>query len=127
MDIDELDELPKMTYDNQPTLHVGQIDMAFFTTNEKYLNALDNDEILEFVQLKYPNIQVNNADLLIKKTIIELLNDKTFMTYTLNRFGINIYDFFKIFYKDYSNLFKGAFLKKIRNSLIINSFISNDF
>lgn len=127
MDTNELDELPKMPYDNKPTLHSSQIDMAFFTTNEKYLNALDNDEILEFVQLKYPNIQVNNADLLIKKTIIELLNDKTFMTYTLNRFSINIYDFFKIFYKDYSNLFKGAFLKKIRNSLIINSFISNDF
>jgi hypothetical protein len=123
--IEDYDVIDNSMYEEKKptTLKVSQVDMSFFTTNEKYFNALDNAEILRFIQEKYPNISVSSTDLLIKKSIIELLNDKSFMLILFNRYNINIYDFFRIFHKDYGNLFKGPFLKKVKTSLELNMFI----
>lgn len=101
---------------------IKQIELEFFSTNEKFLNNLDNQIILNYLIQYYPMLGITNTDLAIKKTILEILGNKIFLEFVFKRFNINIYDFFKILCKDYGNLFKGQFLKKIQFLIASNNY-----
>jgi len=53
----------------------------------------------------------------MRKTIIEILNDVKFMTELLDRYGMNIYDFFKFLFRYDMNIFKGLFFKRLKKAL----------
>lgn len=63
----------------------------------------------------YEQLGQNNEDTSIKKTIIAMLNDEDFIYDLLEYYSISMQDIFKILYAQYSGIFKGPYLKKIRN------------
>lgn len=90
----------------------------FFYTSDKFFNTFEDDEITYYIQCKYPTFDFeNSSDTVMRKTIIEILNDTKFMTEVLERYNMNIYDFFKFLFRYDQNIFKGLFFKRIRKAL----------
>lgn len=93
------------------------VNNSFFYSNTKMFEQADNNEILAYIINKYPNFDTNNSDLVIKKALLEMISNESFVRNLLRRYDITIFDLFKIFYKNYSSLFKGQYLKKLKNEL----------
>ena len=90
----------------------------FFYTSDKFFNTFEDDEITYYIQCKYPTFDFENSnDIVMRKTIIEILNDTKFITEVLDRYNMNIYDFFKFLFRYDQNIFKGLFFKRIRKAL----------
>lgn len=43
---------------------------SFFYTSDKLINTMDNDEILQKLEDKFPGLNVKNTDIMIKKSIV---------------------------------------------------------
>lgn len=95
----------------------SNVDTSFFYTNDKFINSFDNVEIIAAIQNRYKNLNEQNSDSVIKKEIVHFLDDEKFVEHILNFYNITIFDLFKIIYKQYSSIFKGPYLKKIRKTL----------
>ena len=90
----------------------------FFYTSDKFFNTFEDDEITYYIQCKYPTFDFENSnDIVMRKTIIQILNDTKFITEVLDRYNMNIYDFFKFLFRYDQNIFKGLFFKRIRKAL----------
>ncbi len=92
----------------------SNVEMSFFYTSDKIINALDNIDILKQFRTKYPELRPKNTDFIIKKTIVQILNDEKFVERALKYYNITIQDFFKILYKEYSSVFNGIYMKKLK-------------
>ena len=91
---------------------------SFFYTSDKFFNTFEDDEIIYYIQRKYPTFDFDNSsDTIMRKTIIEILNDTKFMTEVLERYNMNIYDFFKFLFRYDQDIFKGLFFKRIKKAL----------
>ena len=95
----------------------NSVETSFFYTNDKYINSLDDNEIINRITLRYPDFNQQNKDTQLKKIFLQLLDDEEFILNTLDYYNINIYDFFKIIYKNYSALFNTLFIKKVREKI----------
>ena len=73
---------------------------------------------------KYPRLSTSNTDSIIKKALIEMLNDEAFVSEILSYYNISIYDLFKMLHKTYSSIFKGTYLKKVKSNLEGKSYVS---
>lgn len=93
------------------------VETSFFYTSDKFINSLDNDSIMHTIQSKYENVHVDNTDSIIRKNIVLFLNDESFVEYILQHYNITILDLFKLLYQQFSSLFKGPYLKKIRKTI----------
>lgn len=98
------------------------VDMSFFYTSDKALDAMDDNDILDEIIQKYPKFGAENLDKEIKAAFIQVLNDKDLMIHILDYYNINIYEFFTIVFKKYAPLFKGAYVKKVKQSLRYKSY-----
>lgn len=96
----------------------AQPDTSFFYTSDKFIVSFEDKDITSYIQKKYPmfNVEQQN-DTVMRKTIIEMLNDVKFMTCLLDRYGMNIYDFFKFLFRYDMNIFKGLFFKRLKKAL----------
>lgn len=90
------------------------VDTSFFYTNDKFINALDNDAIISQIQKKYPDLSDKSTDSVIKKNIVKFLDDEQFVESVLEFYNLSIFDLFKLFYKLYGAVFKGMYLVKVR-------------
>lgn len=109
--------------DNNITeLYVSTNNNSFFYTNDKTLNDLDTQDIVISISRKYPDFNPSNDDSLVKKTFKEILDNDQFMEYILTFYNINIFDLFKILYRNFSSIFKGQYLKKIRDQLATKTY-----
>jgi len=72
----------------------------------------------------YPRLSTSNTDSIIKKALIEMLNDEQFINEILEFYNINVFDLFKILHKTYASIFKGSFLKKLKNNIVGKSYVS---
>ena len=95
----------------------NSVETSFFYTNDKYLNSLDDNEIISRITSRYPDFNQQNKDTQLKKIFLQLLDDEEFILDTLDYYNIDIYDFFKIIYKNYSTLFNTLFIKKVREKI----------
>lgn len=93
------------------------VNNSFFYSNTKMFEQSDNNEIISYIINKYPNFATDNSDAVIKKALLEIVSNESFIRNLLKRYDITIFDLFKIFYKNYSSLFKGQYLKKLKNEL----------
>lgn len=109
---EESDQASKTT-----TALESNIDTSFFYTNDKFINSIDNDDILRSIVRKYSGILDASTDSIAKKSIVNFLNDENFVLQIMNFYSINIYDLFKLIYKHNSSIFKGPYLKKIRKTI----------
>lgn len=100
---------------------------SFFYSNNKIFERMDISEILSHIIKKYPLFSTENKDSVIKRTLIEIINDDEFIIETLNKYDITIFDLFKLFCKQYASLFKGQYLKKLRSKLETKSYAQNMF
>ena len=91
---------------------------SFFYTSDKFINSFEDDEITKYIQEKFPLFRSDDAnDAILRKTIIEILNDVRFMTKLLEYYNMTIFDFFKYLYRQESSLFKGQFLKRLQKAM----------
>ena len=94
----------------------SDVETSFFYTSDKFFNKLDDIEIFNTLCEQYPQLQ-SEEDSTVKKTFIQLLNDELFVEQVLSYYNITIYDFFKLIYSQYSSIFKGPYLKKVKSEL----------
>lgn len=114
---DENDSCNEENYSSNASSFM-QPDTSFFYTSDKFLISFEDKEIVEYIQQKYPLFNVDKQnDTVMRKTIIEMLNDVKFMTNLLERYGLNIYDFFKFLFRYDVNIFKGLFFKRLKKAL----------
>ena len=92
------------------------VETSFFYTSDKFFNKLDDTEIFNTLCEQYPQLQ-SEEDSALKKAFIQLLNDESFVEQVLSYYNITVYDFFKLIYSQYSSIFKGPYLKKIKSEL----------
>lgn len=95
----------------------NSVETSFFYTNDKYINSLDDNEIINRITSRYPDFNQQNKDTQLKKIFLQLLDDEEFILNTLDYYNIDIYEFFKIIYKNYSALFNTLFIKKVREKI----------
>ena len=99
----------------------------FFYTSDKFINSFEDDEIIEYIQQKYPMFKdVESDDTMTRKTIIDMLNDSKFMTKLLSYYNMTIFDFIKFLFRQESSLFKGQFIKRISKSLKRKKYVVQD-
>lgn len=96
----------------------------FFVNNDEMFDAIDNPEILKFIIKEYPSLHQNSSDTIIKKTLLQLLNNEDFMLVVLERYNMNIFDFFKILFKCYSSIFKTSFLKSLKQHVYNKKYVN---
>ena len=99
------------------------VNSSFFYTNDKAFDALDNTEILKSIIADFGGLSTENTDSTIKKALIELLQNETYVTKTLTYYHITIFELFKIFHKNYASIFKGPYLKKLKKELENKSYV----
>lgn len=100
------------------------VNQSFFYTNDKFFDQIDNEEIMASILKTYPRLSTSNTDSIIKKALIEMLNDEQFINEILEFYNINVFDLFKILHKTYASIFKGSFLKKLKNNIVGKSYVS---
>lgn len=96
---------------------------SFFYTSDKFFNQCDSAEVINYIMSKYPEFAVTNDDTLIKKTFIQILQDEVFMQQLLKTYNITIHDLFIMLYKNYASIFKGPYLKKVKNELDTKTYV----
>lgn len=99
----------------------------FFYTSDKFINAFEDDEIIKYIQQKYTMFKdVDVDDTMMRKTIIDMLNDSKFMVKLLKYYNMTIFDFIKFLFRQEPSLFKGQFVKRISKSLKYKKYVSQD-
>ena len=93
-----IEEAESQTANPNSTLEYN-VETSFFYTSDKFINAIDNDNILKEIQKKYPDLSEKNTDGAIKKNIIKFLDDEQFVESVLNFYNLSIFDLFKLLYK----------------------------
>lgn len=87
---------------------------SFFWTNDRFIESMDDKNIIEKIQTKYPALAPNKDEQEQKKQIVQLVNDKEFVEELFKWYSIDEFDLFKLMYQYFGNVFKGPFLKKIK-------------
>lgn len=124
-DDEQIEEQEKQSKQTASQAAASEIN-SFFYTNDKFLNQFDDDEIVEYVQFRFPMLMKLGADIQTqKKQFVEMLSDAKYMQDFLQRFDMLIYDFFKIVYKYEPDLFKGSYLKKIQKAMKYKKYATN--
>lgn len=103
----------------------SNLETSFFYTNDKFINQLDNAEIFKYIQTKYPELNLENDDPIIKKQIVNLLEDDSFINDILKYYNLTLFEFFSVLYKQFSSIFRGPYLKKLKNILTGKSYLTN--
>lgn len=82
------------------------------------VSAFEDEEIISLIQEKYPAFANKKSDdQVLRKAIIYILNDSEFMEEILDRYSMNVYEFFKFLYRTEPTLFKGQFVTRIQRAL----------
>lgn len=95
----------------------SSLEDSFFYTSDNAINAIDNNMIYASIQKKYPQLNDYEPDSVIKKQLVQFLEDDVFVKQVLKFYNINIYDLFKLLCVKYQAVFKGPYLKKLKNLL----------
>lgn len=87
----------------------------FFCSMDTYLDNMNDWEIYDSIQMKYPGLSINEQNESVrKKAIIDMVQDEQFINDILNLYDMNILDFFRFMFRLCPSLFKGLFLKRIQ-------------
>lgn len=122
----EIDDLKREEAEEQETVRESASARAaaehpasdFFYSDEKWVSAFEDEEIISLIQEKYPAFANKKSDdQVLRKTIIYILNDSEFMEEILDRYSMNVYEFFKFLYRTEPTLFKGQFVTRIQRAL----------
>lgn len=101
--IEQIKDDSKDTFDGDisnvlPSHYESTSKTTFFWTNDKFIDGLDDGEILKQLQTKYPTLAVDQDEQEQKKQIILLVNDKQFVEELFAWYSIDEFDLFKILY-----------------------------
>lgn len=130
--IEQLEETAnKTTFDGDisnilPSQYESSSKTSFFWTSDKFIDGLDDNEILKRLQAKYPALAPDQDEQEQKKQIILLVNDKKFVEELFAWYSIDEFDLFKLLYQYFGNVFKGPFLKKIKLEMKDKTYATND-
>ena len=87
---------------------------SFFQTKDHFIDSMDDKNIVERIQSKYPQLTNDQDEQELKKYIVLLINDKKFVEDLFAWYSIDEFDLIKLLYQYFGNVFKGPFLKKIK-------------
>lgn len=100
------------------------VNATFFSTLDNFFDTLDYNDILDYIIQTYPALNPTNSDIVIKKTLLTMLEDTNFITNILTIYNITIFELFTIIYKNYSQIFKKQFIKKLNVILKNKKYVS---
>lgn len=94
--------------------------MGFFYTFDKSIEKMNDNEIFEEIIKKYSKLGSDEiGDTVLRKTILEFLNDEDFIKDLLVKFDISILDLISTLYRKLSSVFGNAmFVKKVKSTII---------
>lgn len=95
----------------ESTNGISSVFGSFFYTDEKFINQFEDKEILAFINVKYPMLDPRKYDeSKLRKQILYMLNDSKFICGLLDKYSMDIFDFFKFLYRLDSSVFSGMFI-----------------
>ena len=86
----------------------------FFYTPDKQINKLDDLFILSQITAKYPDFNQKVSDNILKQVIICIVSDNKLIEELQKKYDINVFEIFKIIYRNYEHIFNKCFITKIQ-------------
>lgn len=86
----------------------------FFCTDDPFITNFDDKEILKFIQSQIPNFGINPGCTQFKQSIFVFLENETFVKCVMDKFELKIKDIFKFLFRLEPSVFKGMFMKKVK-------------
>ena len=87
---------------------------SFYYSPDNTINGLDNDFILANIKAKYPDLDEQNKESILKQAIVAIFDDKNFINKLLEHFDLNIIGLFQIIYAKFSFIFSACYVTKIK-------------
>lgn len=109
-----MDIKPDEYYEGQSNL------LGFFYTFDKSIEKINDNEIFEAIIVKYDKLNSDElGDTIIRKAILEFLDDEAFVEELLEKFNITILDLISTIYRKLSSVFSNTlFVKKVKSTVI---------
>lgn len=84
---------------------------GFFYTDEVFVTRFEDKEILQYIRRRFPEYVPNSENqFAARHVVLDMLSDSRFMSGLLERYDMNVFDFFKLMFRLDPELFRGAFI-----------------
>lgn len=101
------------------------IQNSFFYTDESFIIDFDDRQILNYIQIKFPNFGINSNYPIFKQNIFNFLEDDKFVQTVMSRFELNSNELFKFMFRLEPSVFKGIFMKKVKELILNKKYFKN--
>jgi len=90
----------------------------FFCTDEPFITRFDDKEILHYIQKRMPLFGISPGSQSFKQSIFDFLEDDDFTELVMDEFDLSPDDMFKFLFRLDPFVFKGMFMKRIREIVL---------
>lgn len=98
---------------------------SLFYTQDSVFQKIDDNIILDTIRDKYENFVITTNESVLKKTLLDILNDEKLIRFVLKRYNIILSELMRIIFNNYAGIFESnSFLKKVK--LIIDEKYPNE-
>ena len=87
---------------------------SFFCTDEQFVVKFDDAEILKYIRASLPNFGVNPGCTAFKQAMFEFLENDAYVKQVMDQFELEINELFKFLFRIDPSVFKGMFMKRIK-------------
>lgn len=83
----------------------------FFYINDGFITRFEDDDILAYIQAKFPDFRPGRGkESALKNAVLAMLKDSAFMSALLERYSLNVFEFFKFLFRMDSSIYRGSFI-----------------
>jgi hypothetical protein len=102
--------------------------VGFFYTFEKSLKKMDDDELFAELVKKHENLEKVEDDALLRKEILDILENEEYVNSLLEKFSMTILDFISALYRKLGTVFANAsFIRKLKVTMVGKSYAKQYF
>ena len=88
---------------------------SLFYTQDSVFQKIDDNIILDTIRDKYENFVITTNESVLKKTLLDILNDEKLIRFVLKRYNIILSELMRIIFNNYAGIFESnSFLKKVK-------------
>lgn len=90
----------------------------FFYINDGFITRFEDDDILAYIQQKFPEFRPGQGkESALRNSVLAMLKDSAFMTALLERYSLNVFEFFKFLFRMDSSIYRGSFIQKVQKAI----------
>lgn len=90
----------------------------FFYINDGFITRFEDDDILAYIQAKFPDFRPGRGkESALKNAVLAMLKDSAFMSALLERYSMNVFEFFKFLFRMDSSIYRGSFIQKVQKAI----------